>query len=228
MNNEFSDILNQNNIVRLKQIEKHLANGVDIPCADGIIIEADVTIGQGTVILPGSIIKGKTAIGKNCVIGPNSFINDSIMGDSVSFKASFAEASQIGNNTTVGPFCNLRPQSNVGQSVKIGDFVEIKNSNIGNNTSVAHLAYVGDSDVGEKCNFGCGTITGNYDGKAKYRTTIGDNVFIGCNSNFIAPVKIGTGSYIAAGSTITEDVPEYALAIAREKQTLKENWAKKK
>lgn len=215
-------------ILRDKILEKHIENGVYIPCTDGVVIGPDVSIEKETTILPGTIIKGKTTIGANCFIGPNSFISDSEFAKNVSFKASFAELSTVGEGTSIGPFCNLRPNSKIGKSVKIGDFVEVKNSNIGDKTSVAHLTYVGDSDVGSKVNFGCGTVTVNYDGKKKSRTVIGDNVFIGCNSNFIAPVKVENNCYIAAGSTITEDVPENALAIARSRQIIKLNWVTKR
>ena len=132
--------------------------------------------------------------------------------------------SEIRENTTVGPFAYVRPNCVVGSNARIGDFVELKNTNIGNGTKVSHLTYVGDSDVGENCNFGCGTVTVNYDGKKKYRTTIGNNVFIGCNSNLVAPVTLKDGAYTAAGSTITDEVPENNLAIARARQVNKETW----
>ena len=136
--------------------------------------------------------------------------------------------SSIDEGTTVGPFAYIRPNCNVGKNVRVGDFVELKNSNIGDGTKISHLTYVGDSDVGQNINFGCGTVTVNYDGKKKYRTVIEDNAFIGCNTNLVAPVKVGKGAYTAAGSTITEDVPENSLAIARERQVVKENWTLKK
>ncbi len=212
-------------ILRDKILERHINNGVYIPCTDGVIIGPDVEISTGTTILSGTIIKGKTTIGLNCLIGPNSFISDSELSQNVTIKASFCDLSYVGEGTIIGPFCNIRPNCHFGKQVKVGDFVEIKNSNVGDKTSIAHLTYVGDSDVGSKVNFGCGAVTVNYDGKNKFRTVIGDNVFIGCNSNFIAPVKVENNSYIAAGSTITDDVPENALAIARSRQIIKENWA---
>lgn len=208
-------------------IQKHRENGVIIPVSHGIIIAENVAIGKGTVVLPGTIIIGETSIGECCTLGPNSYIENTVIGNNTIFKASFAEASKIGSGTKIGPFCNLRPNSDIADEVKIGDFVEVKNSVIGKKTSVAHLTYVGDSDVGEHCNFGCGVVTVNYDGKKKYRTVIGDNVFIGCNVNLVAPVKVNDNAYIAAGSTITDEVPEKALAIARSRQTNKENWIKK-
>lgn len=212
-----------------REIIKNLTEqGVIIPCIDGIIIDETVSVGEGTVILPGTIILGQSVIGKNSVIGPNSYITDSSMGDSVQFKASYADKSTVADGTSIGPFSNLRPNSNIGENVKIGDFVEVKNSNIGEKTSIAHLTYVGDSDVGSHVNFGCGTVTSNYDGKHKFRTTIGNNVFIGCNTNLIAPVTVEDDAYIAAGSTITHTVPKDALAVARERQTNIEGWAKKR
>lgn len=215
-----------NDFTRKEIISEHLKNGVNIPCADGIIIDPRVKIGVGTIVLPGTIIKGNTVIGESCTIGPNSYVQDSAFGDNVTFKSSFSDSSKVGNSSTVGPFSNLRPNSHLAENVKIGDFVEIKNSSIGEKTSVAHLTYVGDSDVGCNVNFGCGTVTSNYDGKKKYRTIIGNNVFIGCNTNLVAPVTVSDNSYIAAGSTITDNIPKDALAIARAHQVIKENWVK--
>ncbi|MBE6904008.1 MAG: UDP-N-acetylglucosamine diphosphorylase [Ruminococcaceae bacterium] len=217
----------ENDAQRLEIIEKLRKSGVKIPCSDGIIIEKTIPIGKGTVILPGTIIMGESKIGENCVIGPNSYVCDTHIGDTVTFKASFTDKSTIDDEASIGPFSQLRPNSHIGKRVKIGDFVEVKNSTIDEKTSVAHLTYIGDSDVGSHCNFGCGTVTSNYDGKNKFRTTIGDNVFIGCNTNLIAPVTVESDSYIAAGSTITDTVPKDSLAIARSRQTIKEGWAKR-
>ena len=212
---------------RIEIIENHVKKGVIVPCFDGIIIDEDCTIDAGTLIYPGTVITNGSKIGANCKIGPNSYIDNTVIQNDVIIKASYAADSTIGDGTKIGPFCNLRPNSSIGSNVKIGDFVEIKNSSIGDKTSISHLTYVGDSDVGEHVNFGCGTVTVNYDGKKKSRTEIGDNVFIGCNTNFIAPVKINSNSFIAAGSTITENVPSNALAIARERQVNKEDWVLK-
>ena len=195
---------------------------VDIAYA---IIDPRVKIGAGTTILPGTILRGETVIGEHCTIGPNAMVRDCTVGDFTEINASQTNESAIGSHTTVGPFAYVRPNSTIGDHVKVGDFVEIKNSVIGNGTKISHLTYVGDSDCGERVNFGCGTVTTNYDGFKKYRCTIGDDSFIGCNTNLIAPVKVGEGSYIAAGSTITDDVPADALALARMKQTVKEGWA---
>ena len=188
-------------------------------------IDPRVKIGSGTVILPGTILRGRTVIGKNCTIGPNAMIRDCTVGDETEVNASQLNESTVGAHTTVGPFAYVRPNSKIGDHVKVGDFVEIKNSVIGNGTKISHLTYVGDSDCGERINFGCGTVTTNYDGFKKFRCTIGDDAFIGCNTNLIAPVTVGNGSYIAAGSTITDEVPADSLAIARERQVNKPGWA---
>lgn len=213
---------------RYETIYQFMENGVNFPAFESVIITPDVKIGKNTTILPGTILKGNTVIGENCIIGPNSYLEDSSVGDNTNFKASFASESEIGSNCTIGPFSNLRPNSKLADRVKVGDFVEIKNSTIGEKTSVAHLTYIGDSDIGSKVNFGCGTVTVNYDGVNKFRTKVGDNVFIGCNTNLISPVVVEDNAYIAAGSTITDDIPEYTLAIARARQINKKDWVKDK
>lgn len=195
---------------------------------DSIVIGPRVQVGGGTVLLPGTILRGNTVIGQNCEIGPNAMIRDCTIGSRVTVNASQLNESTVDDDTKVGPFAYIRPHCHVGKDVKVGDFVELKNSVIGDGTKISHLTYVGDSDVGSKVNFGCGTVTVNYDGSAKFRTTIGDRAFIGCNSNLVAPVKIGVGAYTAAGSTITDDVPDDSLAIARAPQTVKVQWAAKR
>ncbi len=206
----------------------HMENGVTIEDPDNTYIGKDVVIKPDTVILPGTVIEGKTEIGTDCIIGPNSRITNSIIKDCVTIQTSVLLSAEVDNYTTVGPFAYLRPNSKIGEHVKIGDFVEIKNSTIDDGTKVSHLTYVGDSDVGKNVNFGCGTVTVNYDGKNKFRTTIGDNAFIGCNTNLIAPVIIKENAFTAAGSTITFDVPEGSLSIARAKQVNKIGWRKNK
>ena len=170
------------------------------------------------------VIEGKTVIGSGVTVGSTSKIVNSVIGDGVDIQSSVILDSSISDNTTVGPFAYVRPGCVVGSNVRVGDFVELKNANIGNGTKISHLTYVGDADVGEKCNFGCGTVTVNYDGRKKYRTTIGNNVFVGCNSNLVAPVTLKDGAYTAAGSTITDEVPENTLAIARARQINKDVW----
>ena len=210
--NDRKGLLRLNEMARQAELERHLDAGVEIVCADGVVIAPGVSIGQDTTILPGTILKGKTIIGKNCVIGPDTVIEDSTVGDGCQINACQIEKSRLDEKIKIGPFTHVRPNSHLKAGVKIGNFVEVKNSVIDENTAVAHLTYVGDSDVGKNVNFGCGTVTVNFDGHDKYRTVIGDDCFIGCNSNLIAPVEIGSGSYIAAGSTITDRVPEDALA----------------
>lgn len=203
-------------------------SGVRFRSLDGILVCPDAEIGAGCEILPGTMIKSNVKIGCGCVIGANSVIEDSVIGDDCLINASQIYSSVIGDNVKIGPFSHIRPNCTVCSGVKIGDFVELKNSVIGERTSVAHLTYVGDSDVGSKVNFGCGCVTVNYDGKVKSRTKIGDNVFVGCNTNLVAPVVVEDGSYIAAGSTITDTVPEDSLAIARARQVVKPDWARQR
>lgn len=217
--------LNQlNQIARRYILEGLMLDGVEIPCTDGIMIGPNVQIGRGTVILPGTILKGDVKIGEECVIGPNTLIEDSIIGDETTLNSVQCFQSVVESHASIGPFVHLRPNSHISQGVKIGDFVEVKNAVIGKDTKIAHLTYVGDSDVGERVNFGCGCVTVNYDGVNKHRCTIGNDVFLGCNTNLVAPVTLEDGAYTAAGSTITENVPPDSLAIARARQVNKEGW----
>jgi len=214
--------------IKEKTIERLMEEGVIFHSMDGVLICPDAEIGDGTEILPGTIIKSKVKIGRGCVIGPNTLIEESCIGDGCVINASQVYASVVKNGVRIGPFSHIRPHCTVEDGVKIGDFVEVKNSHLGEKTSVAHLTYIGDSDVGERVNFGCGCVTVNYDGFRKSRTVVEDDVFVGCNTNLVAPVRVEEGSFIAAGSTITDDVPAGALAIARARQTVKEGWQKKR
>lgn len=191
-------------------------------------IDEGVTIGTGTVIYPCVVIEGDVTIGENCTIGQNSRIKDSVIGDDTSIQSSVILESKVGSGTSVGPFAYLRPNSEVGDGCKVGDFVEIKNSKLGDGAKAAHLTYVGDSDVGERVNLGCGVVFVNYDGSRKYRSVVEDGAFIGCNVNLVSPVHVGKDAYIAAGSTITEDVPDGALYVARAKGRTLEGWVEKK
>ena len=213
-----------NNIMRKNINTAHMINGVDIPCTDGIMIGKNVKIGNGTVILPNTIIIGNTQIGEGCTIGPNSYIDNSVIGNNVILDNCKILDSTIEDGVDAGPFVKVRANSVLKKGVHIGNFVEVKNSVVGENSKSAHLTYIGDSDVGSDVNFGCGTVTCNYDGKSKYRCAIGDGAFIGCNTNLIAPVEVGEKAYIAAGSTITDNIPEKALSIARARQVNKEGW----
>lgn len=183
----------------LEIINRHIENGVVFYTSHGVVIEESVKIGKGTVIMPGTILLGNTQIGENCTVGPNSMLKDTTLGDNVTFNSSQATESVVDDGATVGPFSQLRPNSHICKKVKIGDFVEVKNSTVGEGTSIAHLTYIGDSDVGKHVNFGCGVVTVNYDGRVKSRTKIGDFAFIGCNTNLIAPVSVGDGAYTRAG-----------------------------
>ncbi len=210
---------------RLDQAEKCIEQGVRIFDPQNVYVDPTVTVGAGTVLLPGTILRGNTVIGKNCEIGPNTMIRDCTLGDGCIANASQLNEAVFGANVNIGPFAYVRPGTRVADDCKVGDFVEVKNAVIGEGTKLPHLIYVGDSDVGEHCNFGCGSITCNYDGNYKYRTTVGDNVFIGCNTNLVAPVTVESGAFTAAGSTITDTVPADALAVARTRQELREGWA---
>lgn len=226
--NDRSQLSEAERIILNRIIKKHMDNGVTFHLPETCMIHNKVEIGKDTIIHPGTQLEGNTVIGENCHIGPHSRIEDGIVKDGVYFMNSVMLQSQIGSNTKVGPFAFIRPGSNIGENVKIGDFVEIKNSNIDNNSKVPHLSYIGDADVGKHVNVGCGAVVVNYDGKKKTRTTVGDNAFVGCNVNLVSPVVINDYAYIAAGSTITDEVPEYSLAIARNRQTIIADWVKRK
>jgi bifunctional UDP-N-acetylglucosamine pyrophosphorylase/glucosamine-1-phosphate N-acetyltransferase len=215
-------------IMRARINEAHMRNGVTMHIPESIYIEADVEIGNDTEIQPNVTLKNGTKIGSNCVIGQGSVLDNATIHDNVDILSSVILNSEVDENTHVGPFAYIRPNCRVGKDVKVGDFVELKNSNIDDGTKISHLTYIGDSDVGKRVNFGCGTVTCNYDGKNKFRTVIGDDCFVGCNTNFVSPINVGDGAYIAAGSTITEDIPEKSLSIARAKQVNKEGWTDKR
>lgn len=207
-------------------ITYHMNQGVQFDDPSSTFVGCDVIIAKGVRIGPGNIIKGKTVIKERAVIGTRNTIDASIIGEGVFVESSYVLSSSVGAGTSVGPNAYLRPGSEIGSECRIGDFVEIKNSTIGDRTKIAHLSYVGDAKVGGGCNIGCGVVVANYDGKVKNTTIIGEGAFIGSNSNLIAPVTIGDGAFIAAGSTITDEVPSKALAIARARQIVKTDWIK--
>ncbi len=217
-----------NEILRHKIMHQWMVDGVDIPCTDGVMIADTVQIGTGTTILPGTILLGNTTIGKDCLIGPNTYIMDGTVGNGVTLDNVKLTDSTVEDGADAGPFVQIRGGSVLHTGVHIGDFVEVKNSTVGAGTKSAHLTYIGDSDVGAGVNFGCGTVTVNYDGKNKSRCKIGDGAFIGCNTNLVAPVEVGDRAYIAAGSTITDDIPGDALSIARARQVNKPGWVTEK
>ena len=208
--------------------EKLAENGVLMMDPSAVWVEETVTVGKGTLLLPGTILRGNTVVGENCEIGPNTMLVDCTVGDGSTVNSAQCSESEIGTKCEIGPYTHLRPHSVVQDGSKIGAFVQLKNCNLGKGTKMAHLTYVGDADVGDNCNFGCGTVTCNYDGKKKFRTVIGDNCFLGCNTNLVAPVTLGSGAYTAAGSTVTDDVPDGNLVIARARQTNKDNWKDKR
>lgn len=233
---DFNETLGVNDRVALAEAEStmrkrineaHMRAGVTIIDSQNTYIDSDVEIGRDTVIYPGTIIKGKTVIGEDCMIGPNSEIQACEIGNDTVIKQSVAHHSSIGSQVNIGPFAHIRPESLISDDVKIGNFVELKKTKFGKGSKASHLSYIGDAEVGEDVNLGCGSITVNYDGKRKFLTKIEDGVFVGCNSNLVAPVTIGKGAYIAAGSTITQDVPGDALSIARARQVNKENYVQK-
>ena len=189
-------------------------------------ISPEAKIADSAVIYPNNTITGETVIGENTVIMPNCIIDGCRIGDNVKITASVMEGATIADGTTVGPFAYLRKGADIGKECRIGDFVEVKNAKIGDGTKVAHLTYVGDCELGIKCNVGCGVVFVNYDGKQKHRTTVGDHCFIGSNCNVIAPVDIADGSYIAAGTTITESTPADSLVVGRARQVVKEGRGK--
>ncbi|WP_110926081.1 bifunctional UDP-N-acetylglucosamine diphosphorylase/glucosamine-1-phosphate N-acetyltransferase GlmU [Bacillus massiliglaciei] len=233
---DFEETLGVNDRVALSQAEQimkkrineaHMRNGVTIIDPSSTYIEADVIIGRDSIIQPGSMIKGQSVIGEDCLIGPNTEISSCEIGSGTAIRQSAAYDSQIGSDVQIGPFAHIRPESDIQDEVKIGNFVEIKKAVFGKGSKASHLSYIGDAEVGQNVNIGCGSITVNYDGKKKHLTKIEDDVFIGCNSNLVAPVTIAKGAYVAAGSTITQDVPAEALSVARARQVNKEDYVKK-
>ncbi|WP_153733444.1 bifunctional UDP-N-acetylglucosamine diphosphorylase/glucosamine-1-phosphate N-acetyltransferase GlmU [Sporosarcina obsidiansis] len=231
----FHETLGVNDRVALAQAEKemrrliadkHMRNGVTIINPEQTVISAEAEIGRDTVIQPGVMIEGTTKIGAHCLIGPNSHLVNSTVGDHSTIHSSVVRDSQVGSETSVGPFAHLRPETQLGNHVKVGNFVEVKKSQLGDDSKVSHLSYIGDAEIGKNVNVGCGTITVNYDGKNKHKTEIQDDAFIGCNANLVAPVTVGKGALVAAGSTITKNVPENSLAIARVRQENKEGYVK--
>ncbi|MDF2569291.1 MAG: glmU [Sporomusa sp.] len=214
-------------LIRRRKLEVLMENGVTIMDLNSTFIDSQVEIGPDTIIYPFTWIEGSSKIGANAVIGPNSRITNTIIGDNATIHFTYAHDCTIGDHVTVGPYVHLRPQTEIKNEVKIGNFVEVKNTVVGEKSKIPHLSYIGDTDMGAGVNIGSGTITVNYDGKHKNRTTIEDQAFIGCNTNLVAPVTVGRGSYVAAGSTITKNVPPGSLGVARARQNNIEGWAEK-
>lgn len=215
-------------VMRDRINSSHMANGVTIIDPSNTYIDDSVIIGRDTIIYPGVTLLGETKIGEDTIIKGDTLIIDSILENNIEIISSTIEESEIKSYTKIGPYSHLRPNSKIGESVKIGNFVEVKNSTLGNGTKASHLAYVGDADIGKDVNIGCGVVFVNYNGREKFRTRIGDNAFIGSNSNLVAPITVNKHAYIAAGSTIVNTVEEGALSIARAKQVDKPGWMEKK
>lgn len=215
-------------ILRRRKNEELMAAGVTIMDPATTYIDADVKIGRDTVIYPQTFLEGNTVIGEECEIGPSVRFQNVKAGNGVTGQFIYAHDCEFADGVILGQFTHIRPNTYLAEKVKIGNFVEVKNSNIGKGSKLPHLSYIGDTDMGSGVNMGCGTITVNYDGKTKFRTTIGDDAFVGCNSNLVAPVEVENGAYIGAGSTITKKVPEGTLAIARARQKNIEGWTDKR
>ncbi|MFN8138460.1 MAG: bifunctional UDP-N-acetylglucosamine diphosphorylase/glucosamine-1-phosphate N-acetyltransferase GlmU [Fimbriimonadales bacterium] len=214
-------------IMQRKLLKKIALSGVTIIDPGSTVVGCDVVIGPDSVLLPGSCLEGTTEIGADCTIGPHTRIVDSKIGDRSEVTMSQVNRATIGADCRVGPFANVRPHSSIGNRVKVGNYVEIKAASIGDSVSLAHLSYVGDATIGTGSNIGAGTITCNFDGFDKHRTEIGENVFVGSNSTLVAPLRIESGAFIAAGSVITEDVPVDTMALGRSRQVNKPGWAQR-
>jgi bifunctional UDP-N-acetylglucosamine pyrophosphorylase / glucosamine-1-phosphate N-acetyltransferase len=227
--NNRKDLMEVERVARRRIIEQHALTGVSFPNPETVVVDVDVQIGEDTVIEPGCVLRGSTAIGSGCTIGPNSTLLDAELGDNVTALHAYITTAQIGDDVSIGPFANLRPGSRIANGAKIGTYVEVKNSNIGEGTKIPHLSYIGDADIGAGSNIAAGNITANYHAgkKTKSRTTIGEGVKTGVDTMFVAPVDVGDGAYTAAGSVITDDVPPGALAVARPEQKNVEGYAER-
>lgn len=208
--------------------QRLMDHGVIIPYPDKVQIDDTVAIAEGVTIEPYVTVKGESKLKKGVTVGSYTLIEDSIINDHTTIESSNIKGAQIGKNCTIGPFAVIRKGSKIGDGVRIGDFVEVKNSILGDGVKCAHLSYIGDAEVGNATNVGCGTVFANYDGVKKRRTVVGSEVFIGCNTNLVAPLIVGDNAYIAAGSTVTKEIPNNAFCIAREREIIKENWSKNK
>ena len=219
--NDRVSLAKANTLMKERINKQWMRFGVTIIDPNTTYISPDTVIGKDTVIYPGTMLLGRNVIGSRCEIGPNTELMNVVLKDEVNVKHSVISDSMIGKETVIGPFAHLRNHVQIGERVRIGNFVEMKKTTFGDDSKASHLTYLGDSHVGKRVNIGCGAITVNYNGVQKFETTIDDDAFIGCNTNLIAPVHVGKKSVVAAGSTITDDVPDESLAIAREKQTNK-------
>ncbi|MCL1854671.1 MAG: hypothetical protein FWF86_02965 [Clostridia bacterium] len=211
-------------VLRERIARRHIAAGVILPDPERVIIEAEVTIGPGAVIYPDNLLMGRTSVGAGCTLYPGNRLENAVVGQGCAVEHSVLLDCDIGDETSVGPFAYLRPGTVVGSRCRVGDFVEIKNSRVGDHSKISHLTYVGDGELGRNVNLGCGVVFVNYDGKAKRRCVVEDNAFVGCNCNLVAPVTVGRDAYVAAGGTVVEDVPPGSLYVARARGEVKEGW----
>jgi bifunctional UDP-N-acetylglucosamine pyrophosphorylase / glucosamine-1-phosphate N-acetyltransferase len=211
--NDRSQLALAEEIVRRRILDEHMRMGVTVRDPVSTHIEASVEIGRDTVILPGTFLRGETSIGSDCVIGPSTDLLDTVVGDGALVEHSVGRGAAVGPSASVGPYAYLRPGTMLGEASKVGAYCEVKNTQVGARSKVPHLSYIGDTEIGEGANLGAGTITANYDGKDKHRTTIKDGVFTGVNTNLIAPVTIGENAYLGAGSVVNKDIPPGKLAV---------------
>jgi bifunctional UDP-N-acetylglucosamine pyrophosphorylase/glucosamine-1-phosphate N-acetyltransferase len=222
------DLAMANEVLRQEKLKELMLSGVTMVDPKTTYVDRTVEVGRDTIVYPNCHLQGKTKIGERCIIEPNAKVSDSIIGNEVTIRSnSVITESKIEEGAIIGPFAHLRPSSEIKKKAKIGNFVEVKKSVIGKGSKANHLSYIGDSFLGEGVNIGAGTIFCNYDGFEKHQTVIGDRVFVGSNVELVAPVKVGNGSLIGAGTTVTKDVPEGALAISRTKQKNIKGWNEK-
>ena len=227
--NTIAEMMDLDRELRMETARKLMAQGVTILRPDTTVIDSTVEVGADTVIEPFVQLLGNTKIGEDCRVRSFSVIENSTLGDKVLVRQGCVIAdSRIEHGALIGPYSHLRPESEIGEGAHVGNFVETKKIKLGKGSKANHLTYLGDAEIGSETNVGAGVITCNYDGVNKHRTLIGDRVFVGSDSTLVAPLAIGNGAYIAAGSCITEDVPEDALALGRSRQTTKEGWASSK
>ncbi|MDP3487977.1 MAG: bifunctional UDP-N-acetylglucosamine diphosphorylase/glucosamine-1-phosphate N-acetyltransferase GlmU [Bacillota bacterium] len=234
---DFSETIGVNDRVWLSKAEEAMQTrireklmwaGVTVLSPSSTYIESDVAIDKDTVIYPGSVLRGSTHIGEGCEIGPHTILQNATIGAKTTVIHSVISDSRVGGHCNIGPFAHLRPENSIGDHVRVGNFVEVKKSQIGARSKISHLSYVGDALVGKDVNIGAGTIVVNYDGVNKHQTVIMDNAFVGCNSNLVAPVTIGENAFVAAGSTITKDIPAFGLGVGRARQENKEGWVRRR
>jgi len=225
--NDRAHLARAEEILRRRILDAHMRNGVTVRDPASTHIEATVEIGRDTVVLPGTFLRGETRIGSDCVIGPSSDLLDTVVEDGATVEHSVGRGARVGPEASVGPYAYLRPGAVLGRKSKVGAYCEIKNTTIGDGSKVPHLSYVGDTEIGEGANLGAGTITANYDGVNKSRTVIGDGVFTGVNANLIAPVTIGSGAYLGAGSVVNKDIPPGKLAFGMPARVIRDAPGKK-